>query len=190
MVRYSSNTIEEPLYQFSDLPDQSLARSVFGGTLTLQVQTNYEIIMPFFDTYHFDPLAYSSGACQEAPAQQLPSTSSNPQAYPPPQTSSMQHSSSVGQSSSFQGLQTNPHAGPVHAGSNQQNSESWVEFEAWMARGLEAQKTVESKEERQRREAQETYAQKHWYSKKSSVYIWEQDDADPTFYCRTLLSKA
>ena len=59
-----------------------------------------------------------------------------------------------------------------------------------MERGLEARKAIESKEERQRREAQETYAQKHGYSKKSSVYIWEQDDADPTFYRRTLLSKA
>ena len=147
------------------------------------------IIMPFFDTYRFDPPAYSSGTWQEAPAQQLPPTSSNPQAYPPPQTSSMQHSSTVGQSGLSQGLQTNPHTGSVHAGSGQCNGESWVEFEARMERGLEAQKTIESREEWQRREAQETYTQKHGYSKKSSVYIWEEDDANPTFYCRALLSK-
>jgi len=57
-----------------------------------------------------------------------------------------------------------------------------MEFEARMEKGLEEQKRVESNEEKQRREALKTHAQKHGYSKNSSVYIWEQDDSDPTFY--------
>ena len=82
------------------------------------------IIMPFFDTYHFDPPAHSSGSWQEAPTQQLAATSSKPQAYPPPQT---QHSSTVDHSGFHnppQNLQTNPHAGSVHAGSGQWNRDN------------------------------------------------------------------
>ena len=148
------------------------------------------VIMPFFNTYHFNSPAHSSGSWQEAPTQQLAATSSKPQAYPPPQT---QHSSTVdhgGFHNSPQNLQTNPHAGLVHAGSGQRNSESWVKFEAWMEKGLEAWKSVESKEEWQHQEAHKTYARKHGYSKKCSIYIWEQDKVDPTFYHLTLLSKA
>ena len=50
--------------------------------------TDYQrIIMPFFDTYHFDPPAYISGTWQEAPAQQLPLTLRPTPLLRPPQRS-------------------------------------------------------------------------------------------------------
>ena len=144
---------------------------------------DYErVVMPLLNTYHFDP----ASAWQEPPAQPFagnpPLEPQPPASHPPSQT----HQAS----GSTQRLQTNPHTGSVHAGSGQRSGESWMEFEARMEKGLEERKRVESNEEKQRREALETHAQKHGYSKNSSVYIWEQDDSDPTFYRRMLLSKS
>ena len=71
----------------------------------------------------------------------------------------------------------------------QRSGETWESFRARMEEGLRKRKEVESNDQRQSREALEANAAKNGYSKKTTVFIWEEDEAQPGFYRRTRLEK-
>ncbi len=59
-----------------------------------------------------------------------------------------------------------------------------------MKEGLEKRMGLESEKERQSREALETNARKSGYSKKTTVFYWEEDDVERGFYRRTKIDRA
>jgi hypothetical protein len=71
----------------------------------------------------------------------------------------------------------------------QRPGETWESFRARMEEGLQKRKNVESEKERQSREALEANARKNGYSKKTTVFVWEADDAEPGFYRRTKVDR-
>src|ERR1700688_133618 len=62
-------------------------------------------------------------------------------------------------------------------------------FRARMEKGLQKRKDVESERERQSREGLEANARKGGYSKKTTVFVWEEDEATPGLYRRTKVDK-
>jgi hypothetical protein len=78
----------------------------------------------------------------------------------------------------------------VHAGSGQRSGETWEEFAARMEKGLDERKRMETDNERKSRLSLEAHAMKHGFSVKSRVFLWEQDEQDPSFYRRTLLNRS
>ncbi|KAG6906446.1 hypothetical protein DXG01_013906 [Tephrocybe rancida] len=86
----------------------------------------------------------------------------------------------------------NPEAEPrakVEANSRQKPREMWPEFYQRLMEGLERRKARESPLEKQEREWREKAALKS-YGKKSTIYEWEQDFEDKSFYRRRCLKKA
>jgi hypothetical protein len=71
----------------------------------------------------------------------------------------------------------------------QRPGERWELFRARMEEGLQKRKNAESEKERQSREALEANARKNGYSKKTTVFVWEEDEAEPGFYRRTKVDR-
>jgi hypothetical protein len=74
--------------------------------------------------------------------------------------------------------------------SSQRPRETWDEFRSRMEASLEKRKGLESEKERQSREALEINARLNGYSKKSTVFYWEEDEVQREFYRRTKIDKA
>ena len=74
--------------------------------------------------------------------------------------------------------------------SAQRPKETWESFRVRMEEGLERHKAVESEKDRQSREALEDSARQNGYSKKTTVFIWEEDEVNREFYRRTKVDRA
>jgi hypothetical protein len=71
----------------------------------------------------------------------------------------------------------------------QRPKETWESFRTRMEEGLKKRKEVESERDRQSREALEANARQHGYSKKTTVFYWEEDDVERGFYRRTKIDR-
>jgi len=58
-----------------------------------------------------------------------------------------------------------------------------------MEEGLRKRKEKESDKDKQSREAMEQNAKKHGYSKKTTVFCWEEDEVEEGFYRRTKIDR-
>jgi hypothetical protein len=74
--------------------------------------------------------------------------------------------------------------------SSQLPKETWDVFCARMEASLEKCKAMESERERQSREALQANADKNGYSKKTTVFYWEEDEVQRGFYRRTKIDRA
>ncbi len=74
--------------------------------------------------------------------------------------------------------------------SSQLPKETWEGFRARMEASLEKCKGMELEKERQSREALETNARNSGYSKKTTVFYWEEDEVQRGFYRRTKIDRA
>ncbi|KAG6827004.1 hypothetical protein H0H87_005780 [Tephrocybe sp. NHM501043] len=77
----------------------------------------------------------------------------------------------------------------VELHSRQRSGEMWPEFSARLQRGLEKRMAHESRVEREAREAR-AKAAKNGYTKRCTVFEWEQDNEDLTFWRRHRLTRA
>jgi len=66
---------------------------------------------------------------------------------------------------------------------------TWEEFRARMEEGLRKRKEKESDKDKQSREAMEQNAKKHGYSKKTTIFCWEEDEVEEGFYRRTKIDR-
>jgi hypothetical protein len=73
--------------------------------------------------------------------------------------------------------------------SAQRPKETWNSFRVRMEEGLTRRKAVESGKDRQRREALEANARENGYSKRTTVFIWEEDEVERGFYRRTKVDR-
>ena len=71
----------------------------------------------------------------------------------------------------------------------QRPKESWDSFRVRMEEGLARRKAVESEKDRHHRESLEANARENGYSKKTTVFIWEEDEVDRGFYRRTKVDR-
>ena len=74
--------------------------------------------------------------------------------------------------------------------SSQLPKETWDSFRARMEASLEKRKGLESEKERQSRENLEADACQNGYSRKTTVFNWEEDEVECGFYRRTKIDTA
>lgn len=77
----------------------------------------------------------------------------------------------------------------VEKNSRQKPGENYDAFFARMLESYNAAVSKENEKEKQRRESLEAAARKGSFGKKSTMFIWEQDEAVPTFWRRTRVLK-